>query len=139
MPLTVVIASDAVLAIIRKFVLFLLQALMNHLWFGKSLKEAVAAPVVFVMSDNAAQFESKFDQVTPSYVRLFTKTTHDVRSVSTFSPPLALQDVIQALKALGHKDQAQTTFHSVVNAVEEVDGCICAVSDARKLGEAAGY
>ncbi|KAG8012235.1 Glutathione hydrolase 5 proenzyme [Nibea albiflora] len=86
------------------------SALMNHLWFGKSLEEAIAAPVVFVTSDNSAQFESKFDQ-----------------------------DVIRALKGLGHKDQPQSRFSSVVNAVEEVDGCICAVSDARKLGEAAGY
>ncbi|TMS03685.1 Glutathione hydrolase 5 proenzyme [Larimichthys crocea] len=86
------------------------SALMNHLWFGKSLKEAIAAPVVFVTSDNAAQFESEFDQ-----------------------------DVIQALKDLGHKQIPQSAFYSVVNAAEEVDGCICAVSDARKHGEAAGY
>lgn len=37
---------------------------MNHLWFGKSLKEAIAAPVVFVDSENAVKFESSFDKVT---------------------------------------------------------------------------
>lgn len=37
---------------------------MNHLWFGKSLKEAIAAPVVFVDSENTAKFEPGFDKVT---------------------------------------------------------------------------
>ncbi|XP_070689808.1 gamma-glutamyltransferase 5a [Pempheris klunzingeri] len=86
------------------------STLMNHLWFGKSLKEAIAAPVVFVDSENALKFESKFDK-----------------------------DVIEALKAMGHKQATAKNFYNVVNAVEKEDGCICAVSDARKLGEAAGY
>uniref|UniRef100_A0A3Q2Q9X4 Gamma-glutamyltransferase 5-like n=1 Tax=Fundulus heteroclitus TaxID=8078 RepID=A0A3Q2Q9X4_FUNHE len=34
-------------------VFFLLQALINHLWFGKSLKEAIATPLVFVDSENS--------------------------------------------------------------------------------------
>lgn len=37
---------------------------MNHLWFGKSLKEAIAAPVVFVDSNNTVNFEPGFDKVT---------------------------------------------------------------------------
>ncbi|KAM3610452.1 uncharacterized protein V6R79_004118 [Siganus canaliculatus] len=86
------------------------SALMNHLWFGKSLKEAIAAPVVFVDSQNALKFEARFDQ-----------------------------DVIAALEALGHKRESAKHFFNVVNAVENSGGCICAVSDARKLGEAAGY
>ncbi|XP_041792696.1 gamma-glutamyltransferase 5a [Chelmon rostratus] len=86
------------------------SALLNHLWFGKSLKEAIAAPVVFVDSQNAAKFEPRFDK-----------------------------DVIEALKALGHKQETAKHFYNVVNAVEKEDGCICAVSDARKLGDAAGY
>lgn len=36
---------------------------MNHLWFGKSLKEAIAAPVVFVDSENNVKFEPEFDKV----------------------------------------------------------------------------
>uniref|UniRef100_A0A667ZRB8 Gamma-glutamyltransferase 5a n=1 Tax=Myripristis murdjan TaxID=586833 RepID=A0A667ZRB8_9TELE len=36
--------------------------LMNHLWLGKSLEEAIAAPVVYVDPGNALKFESKFDQ-----------------------------------------------------------------------------
>ncbi|XP_059193283.1 gamma-glutamyltransferase 5a [Centropristis striata] len=86
------------------------SALINHLWFGKSLKEAIAAPVVYVDSQNAVKFEGGFDK-----------------------------NVIEALKALGHKHENATHFYNVVNAVEREDGCICAVSDARKLGEAAGY
>ncbi|KAF3696079.1 Glutathione hydrolase 5 proenzyme [Channa argus] len=86
------------------------SALMNHLWFGKSLKDAIAAPVVFVDAQNALKFEPKFDK-----------------------------NVIEALKALGHKEETATYFYNVVNAVEKEDGCICAVSDARKQGEAAGY
>ncbi|XP_036955424.1 gamma-glutamyltransferase 5a [Acanthopagrus latus] len=88
----------------------LASALVNHLWFGKSLKEAIAAPVVFVDSENTAKFEPRFDK-----------------------------DVIEALVALGHKQGTAKHFFNVVNAVEKQDGCICAVSDARKLGEAAGY
>ncbi|XP_067377420.1 gamma-glutamyltransferase 5a isoform X2 [Channa argus] len=86
------------------------SAIMNHLWFGKSLKDAIAAPVVFVDAQNALKFEPKFDK-----------------------------NVIEALKALGHKEETATYFYNVVNAVEKEDGCICAVSDARKQGEAAGY
>lgn len=86
------------------------STLMNHLWFGKSLKEAIATPVVFVDSQNAVKFEPGFDK-----------------------------DVIEALKALGHNHQTAKKFYNVVNAVEKDDGCICAVSDARKMGEAAGY
>ncbi|XP_054630967.1 gamma-glutamyltransferase 5a [Dunckerocampus dactyliophorus] len=86
------------------------SAIMNHLWFGKSLKEAIAAPVVFVDSENAVKFEPDFD-------------TH----------------LIEELKARGHIQKTAKKFYNVVNAVEKEDGCICAVSDARKLGKAAGY
>ncbi|KAF0022287.1 hypothetical protein F2P81_025463 [Scophthalmus maximus] len=86
------------------------STLMSHLWFGKSLKEAIAAPVVFVDSKNALRFEANFDK-----------------------------NVIKALKALGHSQDTSSIFYNVVNAVEKEDGCICAVSDARKLGQAAGY
>ncbi|XP_022052608.2 gamma-glutamyltransferase 5a [Acanthochromis polyacanthus] len=86
------------------------STLMNHLWFGKSLKEAIAAPVVYVDSESAVYFEPGFDK-----------------------------DVIEALKALGHNHQTGKKFYNVVNAVEKEDGCICAVSDTRKMGEAAGY
>ncbi|XP_074526059.1 gamma-glutamyltransferase 5a [Halichoeres trimaculatus] len=86
------------------------STLMNHLWFGKSLEEAIAAPVVFVDSENTVKFEPRFDK-----------------------------DVIEALKAMGHTQGSTRNFFNVVNAVEKEDGCISAVSDARKMGEAAGY
>ncbi|XP_061841852.2 gamma-glutamyltransferase 5a isoform X1 [Nerophis lumbriciformis] len=86
------------------------STIINHLWFGKSLKEAIATPVVFVDSDNAVKFEPNFD-------------TH----------------VVEDLQALGHVQKSAKKFYNVVNAVAEEDGCICAVSDARKLGKAAGY
>lgn len=155
MPLAVVIASGvfpSVFAVsaIRSAIItfpsgrlhcaavFLLQALLNHLWFGKSLKEAIAAPVVFVDSQNAAKFEPRFDKVTHE-MHFWARTAH-----VTFAPPeppllSAPQDVIEALKALGHKQETAKHFYNVVNAVEKEDGCICAVSDARKLGDAAGY
>uniref|UniRef100_A0A8P4KAE4 Gamma-glutamyltransferase 5 n=1 Tax=Dicentrarchus labrax TaxID=13489 RepID=A0A8P4KAE4_DICLA len=95
---------------LQRIVLFLFQALMNHLWFGKSLKEAIDAPVVFVNSSNTVEFENGFDK-----------------------------DVIKALKALGHKQKAQGTYYSVVNAVELENGCIIAESDKRKKGKAAGF
>lgn len=86
------------------------SALINHLWFGKSLKEAIATPVVYVDSENAVKFEPSFDK-----------------------------DIIKALEALGHTKKTATRFYNVVNAVEKKEGCICAVSDVRKLGKAAGY
>lgn len=42
---------------------FLFQALVNHLWLGKSLRDAIAAPVLFVDSQTALTFEPTFDQV----------------------------------------------------------------------------
>uniref|UniRef100_A0A3Q3KRR9 Gamma-glutamyltransferase 5a n=1 Tax=Mastacembelus armatus TaxID=205130 RepID=A0A3Q3KRR9_9TELE len=86
------------------------SALMNHLWFGKSLKDAIAAPVVFVDSQNALKFEDNFDQ-----------------------------SVTEGLINLGHKHETAGKFYNVVNAVEKDGSCIHAVSDARKLGKAAGY
>lgn len=64
---------------------------MNHLWFGKSLKEAIAAPVVFVDSQNAVKFEANFDEVTIS-VHLVDKATCD----AVFSHPEASSPVLPA-------------------------------------------
>ena len=41
---------------------------MNHLWLGMSLKEAIAAPVVFVDGNNNVNFEPAFDKVIPMFV-----------------------------------------------------------------------
>ncbi|RVE68599.1 hypothetical protein OJAV_G00093090 [Oryzias javanicus] len=84
--------------------------LINHLWLGKSLEGAINSPVVFVDSKNAVKFEPDFDK-----------------------------GVIEALKALGQNHETAQKFYNVVNAVERDDGCIFAVSDARKKGEPDGY
>ncbi|XP_063049638.1 gamma-glutamyltransferase 5a [Engraulis encrasicolus] len=84
--------------------------LMNHLWMGMSLQDAIASPVVFVNSKNEVNFEPKFDK-----------------------------DVQANLTALGHSATDIKYFYNVINAVSVKDGCITAVSDERKLGKAAGY
>ncbi|KAL3976164.1 PML-RARA-regulated adapter molecule 1 [Sarotherodon galilaeus] len=38
------------------------SALMNHLWFGKSLKEAIVTPVIFVDSQSEVEIESKLEK-----------------------------------------------------------------------------
>ncbi|XP_039477229.1 glutathione hydrolase 5 proenzyme-like [Oreochromis aureus] len=38
------------------------SALMNHLWFGKSLKEAIVTPVVFVDCQSEVEIESKLEK-----------------------------------------------------------------------------
>lgn len=39
------------------------QAIMNHLWLGMTLKDAIATPIVFVDSKNNVNFEPGFDKV----------------------------------------------------------------------------
>lgn len=67
------------------------------------------------------------------------KASHQVSSTSSFISSLSLQDVTEALMALGHKQGTTENFYNVVNGMEKQDGYICAVSDARKMGKAAGY
>ncbi|XP_008335116.1 gamma-glutamyltransferase 5a [Cynoglossus semilaevis] len=88
------------------------SAVMHHIWFGKGLRESIAAPVIFVDAKNDLWFEANFDK-----------------------------NLTEALMALGHRQDPEAhRFFNVVNAVEkQEDGCICAVSDSRKLGRAAGY
>ncbi|XP_006640285.2 glutathione hydrolase 5 proenzyme [Lepisosteus oculatus] len=85
-------------------------AIMNHIWMGKDLKDAISAPVVFVDSSNGVNFEKTFDQA-----------------------------VKEKLKAMGHKEGKLQHFFNVVNAISKQGSCITAVSDARKEGKAAGY
>ncbi|KAL0979504.1 hypothetical protein UPYG_G00185940 [Umbra pygmaea] len=86
------------------------STLMHHLWLGKSLEEAIAAPVVYVDLKNTLKFEPGFDQA-----------------------------VVRDLKAIGHTVEDAKYFYNVVNAVEKDNGCIRGVSDDRKMGKAAGY
>uniref|UniRef100_A0A668RKX6 Gamma-glutamyltransferase 5a n=1 Tax=Oreochromis aureus TaxID=47969 RepID=A0A668RKX6_OREAU len=89
------------------------SAVMNHLWFGKSLKEAIDTPVVLVDSQSEVKPEPKLE-----------------KSLSS------LQDVVDGLEAKGHKI---AKFYNTVNAVEKAGSCISAWSDERKKGKAAGY
>lgn len=45
------------------FVLLFMQAIMNKLWFGMNLKDAISSKVVSVNSDNSVFFEDGFDKV----------------------------------------------------------------------------
>ncbi|RXM98132.1 Gamma-glutamyltransferase 5 [Acipenser ruthenus] len=86
------------------------QVIMNHLWLGYDLKDAIDAPVLYVTPTNEVQFEKNFN------------TT-----------------VKEELRAMGHTVTESAHFFNVVNAVSKQGGCIAAVSDARKKGVAAGY
>nr|XP_020441421.1 gamma-glutamyltransferase 5 isoform X2 [Monopterus albus] len=86
------------------------SSIMNHLWLGMNLKDAIHAPIVFVDSKNNLNFEPGFNK-----------------------------SVIESLRALGHQFGRWKYFLNVVNAVEKENGCIVAVSDRRKMGVAAGY
>ncbi|XP_071376713.1 glutathione hydrolase 5 proenzyme [Centroberyx affinis] len=85
-------------------------SIINRLWLGMNLTDAIAAPVVFVDAKNNLNFEKGFDT-----------------------------SVIDGLKALGHRKGEWPYFFNVVSAVEKEHGCITAVSDNRKMGQAAGY
>lgn len=85
-------------------------SIMNHLWLGKSLKESIAAPILFVDGKNKVSFEKGFD-----------------KSVS------------DKLKDIGHREQNKKFWFNVVNAVAQENGCFTAVSDARKMGQGAGF
>lgn len=86
-------------------------SIMNRLWLGMNLKEAIAAPIIFVDSKNIANFERGFNE-----------------------------SVEKELRALRHSVGKWPRFFNVVNGLEkEPDGCIAAVSDSRKGGEPAGY
>ncbi|KAF7694810.1 gamma-glutamyltransferase 5a isoform X2 [Silurus meridionalis] len=87
------------------------MALMNYLWLGKTLKESIASPVVYVDGNNTLGFENKFDK-----------------------------DVIHALQRIGHTIKTPKYFYNTVNAVSKhEDECVNAISDKRKMGGPAGY
>ncbi|XP_072515113.1 glutathione hydrolase 5 proenzyme [Salminus brasiliensis] len=86
------------------------MSIMNHLWLGMSLKDAIASKVVFVDSQNHVNFEPSFDK-----------------------------SLINKMQSLDHIVDSRDYFFNVVNAVEREGSCISAVSDARKNGRAAGY
>ncbi|XP_053359275.1 gamma-glutamyltransferase 5a isoform X1 [Clarias gariepinus] len=85
--------------------------LMNYLWLGKTLRESIASPVVYVDGKNELAFEKTFDQ-----------------------------NVISSLQEYGHTVTSRQHFYNTVNAVSKhEDECVNAISDRRKMGEPAGY
>uniref|UniRef100_A0A8C5HGX1 Glutathione hydrolase 5 proenzyme-like n=1 Tax=Gouania willdenowi TaxID=441366 RepID=A0A8C5HGX1_GOUWI len=84
--------------------------IINHLWLGMNLKDAINAPIVFIDSLNNVNFEPGFDK-----------------------------SVIDSLRVLGHNLGKWKFFLNVVNAVKKEKSCIVAVSDSRKMGASAGY
>ncbi|KAL7848087.1 hypothetical protein AOLI_G00228050 [Acnodon oligacanthus] len=86
------------------------QSVMNHLWLGKSLKDAISEKLVFVDAQNSVNFEPGFQQ-----------------------------SLIEEMRTRGHSIKDRDLFLNVVNAVEKDHSCISAFSDERKNGKAAGY
>ncbi|XP_035464330.2 glutathione hydrolase 5 proenzyme-like [Scophthalmus maximus] len=86
------------------------MSLINRLWLGMNLEDAIAAPIVFVDSKNNVNFEPGFDK-----------------------------SVKKGLIGLGHIFGDWKFFLNVVNAIEKERGCIVAVSDKRKMGMSSGY
>lgn len=85
-------------------------SMINRLWLGMNLKDAIAAKIVFVDAKNNVNFERGFNE-----------------------------SVKNGLSALGHKFGTWEFFLNVVNAVEKEKRCIVAASDSRKRGVSAGY
>ncbi|XP_068952811.1 glutathione hydrolase 5 proenzyme [Petaurus breviceps papuanus] len=86
-------------------------AIMNNLWFGLDLHEAIGAKILYVSPTTKVLFEPGFNK-----------------------------EVQDGLINLGHQHQNTTFWLNVVQAVARDSlGCISAESDQRKLGEAAGY
>ncbi|XP_067861555.1 glutathione hydrolase 5 proenzyme-like [Heptranchias perlo] len=86
------------------------QVIMNKLWFGLSMKEAIEKKRIHIISDNSLQFEEEFDERVKNEMK---------RKGHTITSPSQLPSVIQGIFA----DQV----------------CIEAVSDSRKYGKSAGY
>ncbi|XP_078008020.1 glutathione hydrolase 5 proenzyme isoform X3 [Phascolarctos cinereus] len=86
-------------------------AIMNNLWFGLDLHEAIKAKILHVSPTTKVQFEQGFDK-----------------------------EVQNELINCGHEYKKKHFWLNVVQAVaRDKLGCIYAESDDRKQGEAAGY
>nr|XP_042122461.1 glutathione hydrolase 5 proenzyme [Peromyscus maniculatus bairdii] len=86
------------------------QTIMNKLWLGFDLTEAIAAPILHVNSQGHVEYEPKFNQ-----------------------------DVQKGLQDRGQSESPRLFFLNVVQAVSQEGPCVYAASDSRKDGEASGY
>lgn len=88
------------------------QAIVNKLWLGFSLTEAIAAPILHVNSKGHVEYEPKFNQ--------------EVRK--------GLQD-----RGQSQSQSQRPVFLNSVQAVFQEGPCVYAASDLRKAGKASGY
>ncbi|XP_048199499.1 glutathione hydrolase 5 proenzyme isoform X2 [Perognathus longimembris pacificus] len=86
------------------------QTIMNKLWLGFDLAEAIAAPILHVNSKGRVEYEPEFSQA-----------------------------VQKGLKDRGQGQTPRFFFLNVVQAISQEGPCVYAASDRRKDGEAAGY
>uniref|UniRef100_UPI0030B894FF glutathione hydrolase 5 proenzyme isoform 3 precursor n=1 Tax=Mus musculus TaxID=10090 RepID=UPI0030B894FF len=87
------------------------QTIMNKLWLGFDLTEAIASPILHVNSKGHVEYEPKFNQVQKG-----------------------LQDRGQI-----QSQSQRPVFLNAVQAVFQEGPCVYAASDLRKAGKASGY
>ncbi|XP_070618582.1 LOW QUALITY PROTEIN: glutathione hydrolase 5 proenzyme [Erythrolamprus reginae] len=86
------------------------QAIVNKLWFGFDLDEAIGAPILYATGSGSIEVEKHFPQ-----------------------------NLTTALIAMGHSVQPATHALNVVQGISQEGPCIFPYSDRRKRGEASGY
>ncbi|NXF19304.1 GGT5 hydrolase, partial [Rhodinocichla rosea] len=85
------------------------MAIINKLWFGYDLEQAISAPVMHTQGDSVL-FEESFSK-----------------------------EVRTGLLGRGHKEKKDKFAMNVVQGISKEGKCISAYSDKRKLGKSAGY
>ncbi|XP_064248708.1 glutathione hydrolase 5 proenzyme isoform X1 [Passer domesticus] len=85
------------------------MAIINKLWFGYDLEQAISAPVMHTQGDSVL-FEETFSK-----------------------------EVRTGLLGRGHKEKKDKFAMNVVQGISKEGKCISAYSDKRKLGKSAGY
>ncbi|KAK9391419.1 gamma-glutamyltransferase 5 [Crotalus adamanteus] len=86
------------------------QAIVNKLWFGYDLDQAIRAPILYATGGGSVLVEKQFPQ-----------------------------NLTTALITLGHSVHTATHALNVVQGISQEGACIFPYSDWRKRGEASGY
>ncbi|ETE70449.1 Gamma-glutamyltransferase 5, partial [Ophiophagus hannah] len=86
------------------------QALINKLWFGYDLDQAIGAPILAATGGGSIQVEKQFPQ-----------------------------NLTEALITMGHSVNTPPYVMNVVQGISQEGSCIFPYSDWRKQGEASGY
>ncbi|NWZ24665.1 GGT5 hydrolase, partial [Asarcornis scutulata] len=85
------------------------MAIINKLWFGYDLEDAISSPIMHISNGNIS-FEERFSE-----------------------------DVRNGLLRRGHKERKDEFALNVVQGISKEGKCISAYSDKRKMGKSAGY